>query len=309
MNAERRTGGHSRRGGRFSPTGRAAMLLLLAIVATAVLGPLLWPQGALDQHVEIRLSNPLPGHPLGTDAFGRDILARLLLGARWSLAGAAIVCLGTSVVGFALGTLAALGNRAVDGAIGRLIEALLALPGLVPALALTAVLGPSFKDLLFALIVTSWPSSARIYRALILRERSAPYVEGAVALGASQVRIVLRHILPNVLGPAAVLATANFGGVILGLASLSFLGLGIQPPTPEWGRMINEARPYFQRLPWQMVAPGLCIALTVLAVNLTGDALRDAIAPRAGRGHRAEQPAFARQGRRALRAVLTRVRS
>jgi peptide/nickel transport system permease protein len=280
MNAERRTGGHSRRGGRFSPTGRAAMLLLLAIVATAVLGPLLWPQGALDQHVEIRLSNPLPGHPLGTDAFGRDILARLLLGARWSLAGAAIVCLGTSVVGFALGTLAALGNRAVDGAIGRLIEALLALPGLVPALALTAVLGPSFKDLLFALIVTSWPSSARIYRALILRERSAPYVEGAVALGASQVRIVLRHILPNVLGPAAVLATANFGGVILGLASLSFLGLGIQPPTPEWGVMIAEGRNFIFDGWWGSLFPGLAIVYVGVTFSFLGDGLDDFLRPK-----------------------------
>lgn len=194
------------------------------------------------------------------------------------MTGAAIVCLGTSVLGFALATVAALGNRVLDTVIGRLTEALLALPGIVPALALTAVLGPSFPNLLFALIVTSWPSSARVYRALILREREAQYVEGAFALGASRTRIVVRHILPNILGPVAVLATANFGGVILSLASLSFLGLGMQPPTPEWGRMVNEARPYFQRLPWQMVIPGLCIAITVLSVNLTGDALRDTVA-------------------------------
>lgn len=276
----------------LSPTGRIALLTLLAAAFAALIGPGLWGQGALDQHVELRLGNPSPAHPLGTDSFGRDTFARLLLGARWSLVGAAIVCIGTSALGFILGTLAAFGNRAIDATIGRLIEALLALPGLVAALALTAVLGPSFPDLLLALIVTSWPSSARIFRALILRERGASYVEGAVALGASRWRIVFRHILPNIFGPALVLATANFGGVILGLASLSFLGLGMQPPTPEWGRMINDARPYFQRYPWQMVAPGLCIALTVLAVNLSGDALRDRVA---GQRHRS---ATSRGGKR-----------
>ena len=291
----------------LSPTGRIALLTLLAAAFAALIGPGLWGQGALDQHVELRLGNPSPAHPLGTDSFGRDTFARLLLGARWSLVGAAIVCLGTSALGFILGTLAAFGNRAIDATIGRLIEALLALPGLVAALALTAVLGPSFPDLLLALIVTSWPSSARIFRALILRERQAGYVEGAVALGASRWRIVLRHILPNILGPALVLATANFGGVILGLASLSFLGLGMQPPTPEWGRMINDARPYFQRYPWQMVAPGLCIALTVLAVNLSGDALRDRIA---GQRHqsRARRSGKRQRGGQQRAGVIARLR-
>lgn len=265
---------------RISRSGIVAILLLGLIGATAVVGPGLWGHDPLAQDTVNRLINPSLAHPLGTDKYGRDILARLLMGAHWSLAGAAIVCLGTSATGFLIGTLAAMGNRAVDGIIGRLIEALLALPGLVMALALTAVLGPSFRNLLVALIVTSWPSSARVYRALILKEREAGYIESSHALGATRVRLVCRHMLPNVIGPAAVLATANFGSVILGLASLSFLGLGMQPPTPEWGVMINEARAYFQTYPWQMIAPGLCIALTVLAVNLTGDALRDAFDPR-----------------------------
>ncbi len=151
------------------------------------------------------------------------------------------------------------------------------------ALALSAVLGPSFTNLLVALVVTGWPSYARLYRSLVLKERGQPYVDGAVAAGAGRLRIVARHIVPNVVGPAVVLATADFGKVILGLAALSFLGLGMQPPTPEWGVMINEARAYFQTRPWQMVAPGLCIATTVLAINLTGDAVRDAFDPRGGR--------------------------
>jgi len=264
----------------ISPSGFVAVVFLGLIVAAAVAGPRLWGRDPLAQDTLARLTNPSAAHPLGTDKYGRDVLARLLAGARWSLAGAAIVCLGTSAIGFLIGTLAAMSSRRVDGVIGRLIESLLALPGLVMALALTAVLGPSFEDLLIALVVTSWPSSARIYRALILKERETGYVESSHALGATKGRLVFRHMLPNIVGPAAVLATANFGSVILGLASLSFLGLGMQPPTPEWGVMINEARAYFQRYPWQMIAPGLCIALTVLAINLTGDAVRDAFDPR-----------------------------
>jgi ABC-type dipeptide/oligopeptide/nickel transport system permease subunit len=263
-----------------SRSGTIAVVILGVIVGMAVIGPSLWRHDPLAQDITVRLASPSAAHPLGTDRFGRDTLARLLAGARWSLAGATVVCLGTSAVGFLIGALAAMSNRVVDGIIGRLIESLLAMPGLVMALALTAVLGPSFKDLLFALIVTSWPGYARIYRALILKECATGYIESAQAIGATKPYIVRRHILPNAIGPAAVLATANFGSVILGLASLSFLGLGMQPPTPEWGVMVNEARAYFQTHPWQMVAPGLCIALTVLAVNLTGDALRDMFDPR-----------------------------
>ncbi len=271
-----------RRHAKLSVTA-AALALLAVIVLAAIIGPMLWGQDALAQNSADRLTNPSLTHPLGTDKYGRDIFARLLMGARWSLTGAFVVCIGTSLTGFLIGTTAAMSSRTVDGVIGRLIESLLALPGLVMALALTAVLGPSFPNLLFALIVTSWPSYARIYRALILKEREAGYVDSSTALGATKPHIVFRHMLPNVVGPAAVLATANFGGVILGLASLSFLGLGMQPPTPEWGVMINEARAYFQTYPWQMIAPGLCIALTVLAINLSGDALRDAFDPRVKR--------------------------
>jgi peptide/nickel transport system permease protein len=176
-----------------------------------------------------------------------------------------------SLAGFGVGALAASGSRLTDAVLGRLIESLMALPG------------PSFRNLLFAMIVTSWPWYARAYHSIIIKERAAPYVEGAVALGAGRTRVLLRHLLPNVAGPAVVLATANLCNVMLSLAALSFLGLGVQPPAPEWGMMISDARPFFQRYPWQMIAPGLCIAVTVLAVNLAGDALRDALDPRTRR--------------------------
>jgi peptide/nickel transport system permease protein len=265
---------------RLPAPGFVALAVLALLVGAAALGPLLWGQDPVAQNIEARLQQPSLAHPFGTDRYGRDIFARLLTGARWSLAGAGIVCLGTSAVGFLVGATAALGNRLVDGLFGRLIESLMALPGVVMALALTSVLQASFATLLFALILTSWPRYARIYRALLLQERSAGYVEAATCCGANSWRILRQHLLPNVAGPALVLATVNFGAVILSLASLSFLGFAIQPPTPEWGMMINEARAYFQTQPWQMVAPGLCIALTVLAINVTGDALRDWLDPR-----------------------------
>jgi peptide/nickel transport system permease protein len=246
----------------------------------ALVGPQVWTWTAFDQHMDALLQDPSLAHPLGTDEFGRDILARLLLGARWSLAGAAVICAGTSLLGFAIAALAVSGSRKTDAIVGRVIEAMMSLPGLVTALAFASILGASFGNLLLALVVTSWPWYARTYRTLLLKERSALYVESAVAAGAGRWRVLLRHTLPNIVGPAVVLATANFGSVILNLAGLSFLGLGMQPPTPEWGEMINEAARYFQDEPWQMIAPGVCIALTVLAVNLLGDALRDVADPR-----------------------------
>jgi ABC-type dipeptide/oligopeptide/nickel transport system permease subunit len=261
-------------------TGVAAIVFLGLLIVVALIGPPLWRWQALDQHMDALLQDPSLSHPLGTDEFGRDILARLLLGARWSLAGAAAICVGTSVLGFFVAALAVSGDRKTDAILGRIIEAMMALPGLVTALAFAAILGASFTNLLFALIVTSWPWYARTYRALLLKERQALYVESAIAAGAGKWRVLLRHVLPNIIGPAAVLATANFGSVILNLAGLSFLGLGMQPPTPEWGEMINEAARYFQDYPWQMIAPGLCIGATVLAVNLLGDALRDVADPR-----------------------------
>lgn len=261
-------------------SGVIGLSILGLVVLAALIGPLLWPRDPLEQAVEVRLQHPALAHPLGTDQFGRDILARVLAGARWSLAGALIVCTGTSLLGFTIGAIAASGTRLADTILGRTIDALMAVPGLVTALAAVTVLGPSFPSLLGAMIFTSWPWYARTYRGIILKERSAGYVEGARAIGAGQGRVLFRHMVPNVIGPAIVIATANFGSIILNLAALSFLGLGMQPPTPEWGMMINEARLFFQRLPWQMVAPGLCIALTVLAVNLSGDALRDALDPR-----------------------------
>lgn len=251
---------------------------LLVIVAAVIVGPLVWNVSPTAQSAS-RFAALSFAHPLGTDMYGRDLLARILTGGRWSLGGALTVCAGVSLIGFLVGSTAALGPRLLDAVLGRLIESLLSLPTLVVALALSAVLGFSFNNLIVALVVAQWPWQARIFRMLILRELGSPYIDAAFTLGVSRTMIVLRHIVPNIIGPGIVVATAGLGSNILGLASLSFLGLGMQAPTPEWGIMIGESRLFFQTQPLQMIIPGTAIALTVLAANAFGDMLRDAADP------------------------------
>jgi len=196
---------------RLGWTGFESLAFLAILIVVALVGPQVWRWGALEQHMDALLQDPSLTHPLGTDEFGRDILARLLMGARWSLAGAAIICAGTSLLGFFIAALAVSGNRKTDTVIGRVIEAMMALPGLVTALAFASILGASFVNLLFALIITSWPWYARTYRALLLKERTMQYVESAVAIGAGRWRVLFRHVLPNIIGPAAVLAINLLG--------------------------------------------------------------------------------------------------
>ncbi|NJO81377.1 MAG: ABC transporter permease [Blastochloris sp.] len=261
----------------MSLLGRMALVGLLAIMLAVLLGPLLWPGDPIAQNILNRLADPSPAHPLGTDQFGRDVLARLLHGGRWSLLGALIVCLGTTAIGFMLGVLAATGPRWLDHGITTLTTTFQAVPGVLLALSLTALLGASFTNLLVALILTNWTWYARMYRAQIAQALAAPHIEGARAIGVGRWQLLRRHIGPHMLGPALVVATINVGAVILNLSALSFIGLGLGPPTPEWGNMISESRTYFQRAPLLMLAPGLAIALTVLCVNVLGNALRDRI--------------------------------
>jgi peptide/nickel transport system permease protein len=260
---------------RLSRAGQIAAIILLMIVVATLIGPLIWIHDPLTQQIGRRLAPISAIHPLGTDQFGRDTLARLLTGGRWSLLGALIVCIGTTLLGAALGAAAALGPRWLDALISRITETFQAIPAVLLALALTALLRPSFTNLLIALILTNWTWYARMYRALIAREVAAPYIEGAAIIGLRPMQILVTHIIPNILGPALVVATINVGSVILNLSALSFIGLGLPPPTPEWGAMINEARTFFQRAPLLMLAPGCCIALTVLCMNILGNALRD----------------------------------
>jgi len=255
----------------------ASFLALLLLAAGA--GPVLWSADPDTTQLLRRFEGPSFTAPLGTDSFGRDLLARILHGARISLAGAGLIVLGETVLGMAIGLLAGAGHRHLDAVLGRLIDALLALPSLVMALAIVGVLGKSMSNLILALIITGWPWYARLYRSFAIQQRAQHYVLAAHACGCSPARIIWRHIGPNIIGPALVLSTVNLGGAILGLASLSFLGLGVQPPAAEWGAMVNDARQHFQTNPWPIVVPGAAIGVTVVAVNILGDALRDLADP------------------------------
>jgi peptide/nickel transport system permease protein len=253
--------------------------ILALVLLGAALGPELWTTDPNRTNLLNRFAGPSFEHPLGTDGFGRDLLARLLRGARLSLVSAAIVIVCSTLLGLVVGSLAAVVGGIIDTLAARLVDGLLALPALVVALGLIGVFGTGWTTLVFALTATGWPWYARIYRSLVIAERQKPYVTAARAIGAGTLRIAVRHLGPNIAGPVAVVAATDLGATILGLAAFSFLGLGVAPPTPEWGAMVAEGRQHFQSHPWVIVAPGLAITVTVIVVNLFSDALRDAADP------------------------------
>jgi ABC-type dipeptide/oligopeptide/nickel transport system permease subunit len=259
--------------------GAAAAALLMVVLLAVSVGPEVWPADPTATDLTNRLAGVSVDAPLGTDDFGRDILARLMHGGRRSLAGAAVIVLGATTTGMVIGIASAVGGPWARTLLGRTVDAFLAMPSLVIAMAIVGVIGTSFVNLVLALVVTGWPWYARLYRSFTLQQLTGEYVLAAHALGCSPLRIITRHIGPNILGPAVVLSTINLGAAVLGLASLSFLGLGIQPPDAEWGAMVNAGRARFQTHPWLILAPGLAITLTVVAVNVLGDALRDLLDP------------------------------
>jgi peptide/nickel transport system permease protein len=262
---------------------RVAMLgavLVALVVVGAVAAPVLAPHDPTTIAPGQRLSAPSPTYPLGTDELGRDLLSRLLFGARVSLAvGLSAVMLST-VIGVAIGLISGFYSGRFDLVMMRIMDVLLAFPGLVLALALLAVLGPDLRNLVLALVVGGVPGFARLARGACLVVAAEPYVESARAVGASNGRILLRYIWPNSMAPILVSATAALGGLILAEAGLSFLGLGVQPPTPSWGMMLSTGRAYMQSTPLVAMWPGLAIFITVLGFNLLGDGVRDATDPR-----------------------------
>mgnify|MGYP003335469258 CR=1 FL=1 len=256
-----------------------AVIVGLALLA-ALVGPWLTPFDPAAQELPLRLAAPSTAHPCGLDELGRDILARVLAGARISfLVGLTVVTV-SAVIGTMLGALAGYVGGRVDDVISRVIDVLLAFPGLLLAIALVAVLGPSLANVLFALTVIGWVGYARLVRGQVLRAREFEYVTAARALGAGTWRILTRHVLPSALPPLMVQATLGMAGAILSEAALSFLGLGVQPPTPSWGSMINGGRVHLLDAPHLTVFPGLFLAVVVLGFNFLGDGLRDALDPR-----------------------------
>jgi peptide/nickel transport system permease protein len=262
---------------------RVGLVIVLIAVFAAIAGPSLTPYDPATQSLSHRLEGPSPAHPLGLDELGRDILARLLSGARISLlVGLAVVSV-SSVVGMILGSMAGYFGGAVDDVISRVVDVLMAFPGILLAIALVAVLGPSLTNVVLALSVIGWVGYARLVRGQALRTRELEYVQAAKALGASAPRIVLRHVLPTALPAVIVQATLGMAAAIIAEASLSFLGLGVQPPTPSWGTMLDAGRAHLFDAPHLTIFPGVAIAMLVLGFNFLGDGLRDRIDPKRGR--------------------------
>jgi peptide/nickel transport system permease protein len=265
-----------------TPRGRAGLIFLMFLGLLALLGPLLLPDPFRQFGiVELQSARPSAAHPFGTDQLSRDVLSRVVSGARVSLAVAAIAVALSVTLGAAVGLVAGYLGGAMDAVLMRLVDGALAVPRLFLLMLVLAV--PTRVPLLALILLigaTGWFGTSRLVRAEVLRLREETYVRAAEALGASRRRIIFRHLLVNTAGPLLVAATLGVGDVILLEAGLSFLGLGVQPPTPSWGGMILDARPVLESAPWIGIFPGVLITLTVLATNLVGDALRDALDPR-----------------------------
>jgi peptide/nickel transport system permease protein len=250
------------------------MLVALLLLVTA-LAPLLAPYDPTHIALAEGLRLPSLQHPCGQDRLGRDILSRIIYGARVSL-GVGLATVAVSLaLGTAIGLLSGLAGGWVDELVMRAVDVLLAFPGILLAIALSAVLGPGLANVVLALSVIGWTGYARVTRAETLSLRSRTHVESAVALGAGPLRIVGCHVLPLLAGPLAVQATFGFAGAVVAEASLSFLGLGTQPPTPSWGAMLNEGRNFLLVAPHVALFPGVAVFATVLGINFLGDALRD----------------------------------
>ena len=256
-----------------------ALALIVVIVGAAVLAPWIAPYAPTKMDIAHRLKPPVGLHWFGTDDFGRDVLTRTLYGARLSLAVGAMVVVLASVLGTALGLFAGY-VRKLDTALMRFTDALMAFPDILLAIALLAGLGPSLFNVVLALGIVYTPRVARVVRGATLVLRELQFVEAAQALGASDLRIMLVHLLPNLISPLLVQATFIFATAILTEAALSFLGAGVPPTTPTWGNMIAGAQQYMNQADWLILAPGLAIVLTVLSLQILGDGLRDALDPK-----------------------------
>jgi peptide/nickel transport system permease protein len=247
--------------------------LVTMLVITGGLGPLLVHRDPLAINLALALAGPSPSHPLGCDGLGRDMMARLVYGGRLSLGVSVAVVAVSLAVGSLVGGMAALVGGRVDTIVMRLVDVVLAFPGFLLAIALAAILGPGLTDLVIALSAMGWTGYARLVRGEVLSIREREYVQAAVGLGAPRWRIMIRHLMPALSGPLAVQATFGLGGIIVAEASLSFLGLGVLPPAPSWGNMLEAGRAFMLVAPHITTVPGVAIGLSVLGFNLLGDGL------------------------------------
>ena len=258
--------------------------IAIAWFLIAALAPLIAPHDPLEQSF-VPFAPPSADHPFGTDELGRDVLSRVIYGARISLPLGLVLVVLASTIGGVLGALAGYFRRWVDGAVMRVADLVFAFPAIILAMVVTAALGRGLTNAVLALVIVAWPSYARVVRSLVLSVGDSEYVWATRLLGASARRSLVREVLPNVIGPVLVLATLDVGNAILLLSGLSFLGLGAQPPTAEWGSMVATGTQYFQFW-WMGTFPGLAIFTAVLAFNFIGDSLRDVFDPRTARESR-----------------------
>jgi peptide/nickel transport system permease protein len=268
---------------RWSLTAGLAAVIALCLAALGARLLAAYPPDV--QHMATTLAPPSGAHPLGTDEFGRDVLSRMLFGARLTLLASTVSVLLAAVAGSALGLTTGYFGGAYDGLAGRVIDVLFSFPVLLLGIAIVAVLGPGEPSVVLAIAIASLPNFARVSRSAIIAEREREYVVAAHAIGAPVPYIIVRTLLPNLIGPLIVLVSLGFAYAVLYEASFSFLGLGAQPPTPEWGVMLSSARSYLFEAPWYAFFPGAAIFVLVFSLNLVGDGLRDLLDPRLrGRG-------------------------
>jgi peptide/nickel transport system permease protein len=258
----------------------SGLILTVVLVLIALAAPLLAPYDPDVQDTARRLEPPSHQHPLGLDDLGRDVLSRIVWGARVSLrVGFSVVVL-ASIIGITLGAISGYFGGWTDTIIMRVTDILLAFPGILLAIALVAVLGPSLNNVILALATIGWVGYARLVRGQVLKVREMEFVTAAKALGAKSPRVIVRHVLPNVINPVIVMATLGLAGAILSEAALSFLGLGVQPPTPSWGAMLTSGRRYLGLANHLAIFPGAAIMLAVMGLNFLGDGLIDALDPK-----------------------------
>ncbi|MBD3307625.1 ABC transporter permease subunit [candidate division KSB3 bacterium] len=264
-----------------SPLSVIGTLIILGLIAVAMIAPLLAPYDPLAQELQTaRLAPPTPEHPFGTDQLGRDIFSRVIWGSRISLRIAIIVALISGPTGLILGIISGYFGGKIDEVLMRVTDMFLAFPKLILAMAVASALGPNLNNAILAIAVASWPAYARLARGETLVIREHDFIEAIRALGANNVRILLRHVLPVCLPTVIVRVSLDMGGIILTAAGLGFIGFGAQPPTPEWGIMVSDGRSFLHEQWWVSTFPGIAILIVVLGFNLLGDGIRDILDPR-----------------------------
>ena len=258
----------------------AGLIIFLIEVLLAILAPVIAPYDYITMDTASQLATPSLLHPFGCDDVGRDILSRVLIGARYSLSMGVISALASNFLGMIIGAIAGFVGGWVDNVIMRICDIIQAIPAMLLIIILAVLLGPGYINTILALTLSTLTYPARLIRGQILKERENEYIEAERSINASKARIIFSHLIPNCISPIIVNTTMGVSGRISTAASLSFIGLGVRPPIPEWGAMISSAREFMRRAPHMVIFPGLAIAITVLSLNLMGDGLRDALDPK-----------------------------